>query len=403
MRAVIKFLATLVVVLAIAWVGFWWYAQGRLESGFNSWADGLAAQGWKIGYASEQRGTSPASAVLRFTNLTVTTPPDAQGLGGTFTLPTLALRIQALNPLILHTDLPAKIGVNIGNNIDAAISFASVQATATLDPHIIFKGGDYPYRSEAFSAAGIDILASQGSLLVLHIDSAAGHTAFNPEAGADAMAYAGTDTFSGIAVSPLMTRLLSIPFGGKIDQLTLAVNLSGPVPAGLPQLVAQIKALNGDEPAQQKLAVPVLHKWAAAGGNANIQFGLTVGPTTLAADGAVKFDSSAQPAGTANLTANHLDELTGAITNAYPGTAGTIAQAAAQLSPYLSSTPQDGQMLTLHVVYGAGAVSVNGQKTGDMKPIDWDSLENPAPPPATAPGDGSGADTPDSPDAPAGQ
>jgi hypothetical protein len=403
MRAVIKFLGTLVVVLAIAWVGFWWYAQGRLESGFNAWADGLAAQGWKIGYATEQRGTSPASAVLRFTNLTVTSPPDAQGLNGTFTLPTLALRIDALNPLVLHTDLPDKIGVNIGNNIDAAVTFSSVQASATLDPHVIFKGGDYPYRSQAFSASGIDILASQGSLLVLHIDNVAGHTALNPEAGADSLAYAGTDTFSGIAVSPLMTRLLSIPFGGKIDQLNLAMNVSGPVPAGLPQLVVQVKALNGDELAQQRLAVPVLHKWAAAGGNANIQFGLTVGPTTLAADGAVKFDSSAQPSGTGNLTANHLEQLTAAITNAYPGTADTIAQAAAQLSPYLSSTPQDGQVLTIHAVYGGGTVTVNGQKTGDMQPIDWQKLENPqppAPPPAAAPGDGSGAD---SPDAPAGQ
>jgi hypothetical protein len=398
MRAVIKFLATLVVVLAIAWVGFWWYAQGRLETGFNAWADGLAAQGWKIGYASEQRGTSPAAAILSFTNLTVTTPPDPQGSSATFTLPTLALRIQALNPLVLHTDIPNKIGVDIGNNIDAAISFSSVQAAATLDQHVIFKGGDYPYRSESFSASGIDILASQGSLLVLHIDSISGHSTLKPDAGADGVARGSPATFTGIAVSPLMTRLLSIPFGGKIDQLTSAVNLSGPVPAGLPQLVAQVKALNGDRIAQQKLIVPVVHNWAAAGGNGNIQFSLTVGPTTLAADGAVKFDATAQPSGTANLTANHLDALTAAITNAYPGTTDTIAQAAAQLSPYLTSTPQDGQLLTLHVVYGSGTVSINGQKTGDMKPIDWNSLENPAPPPATAPGDGSGADTP-----PAGQ
>jgi hypothetical protein len=394
MRAVIKFLATLVVVLAIAWVGLWWYAQGRMETGFNAWADGLAAQGWKIGYGSEQRGTSPAAATLSFTNLTITTPPDPQGSSATFTLPTLALRIEALNPLVLHTDIPNKIGLNIGNNIDAAISFSSVQASAVLDQHVIFKGGDYPYRSEAFSASGVDILASQGSLLVLHIDSITGHTAINPDAGADAIAIAFTDSLSGVAVSPLMTRLLSIPFGGKVSQLSTVVNISGPLPAGLPQLGAQIKALNGDRIAQQKLLVPVLHKWAAAGGNANISYGLTVGPTTLAADGAVKFDASAQPSGTANLTANHLDALTAAITNAYPGTTDNIAHAAAQLSPYLSSTPQDGQMLTLHVVYGGGTVSINGQKTGDLPPIDWQKLENPQPPPAIAPGDGSGADTP---------
>jgi hypothetical protein len=48
MRAVIKFLLGLILVLAIAWVGLWWYAEGRLQNGFEAWADTQATAGWKI-------------------------------------------------------------------------------------------------------------------------------------------------------------------------------------------------------------------------------------------------------------------------------------------------------------------------------------------------------------------
>jgi hypothetical protein len=43
----------------------------------------------------------------------------------------------------------------------------------------------------------------------------------------------------------------------------------------------------------------------------------------------------------------------------------------------------------MHIVYGGGTVSVNGQKVGPLPPVDWTTLENPpSVPPATP-------DTPD--------
>lgn len=390
MRSVVKFLFGLVVVFAIAWVGLWWYAEGRLENGFTAWASQLATQGWKIGYTSDQRGTSPTAASLTLTGLTLSPPPDAQGRTGTITLPSLTLRIEALNPLVLHTDLPAKINLDFGAGIDAAVSFATVSSTQQLDPHVLFSHGEYPYRSGNFAATGVDILASQGSLLVLHMDNVATQYSLNPQAAADGNALSVTESFDGIAVSPLMTRMLSIPFGGKITHLGMGLNVSGPVPDGLTDLAAQLKAVPfGDEAAQQKLLIPVLHQWAVKGGSGNFSFTSLIGPSTLTAAASVKFDDSVQPEGTADITADHLDQFTGAITNAYPAAQDDIAQIEAQLSQYLTTTSEGGQTLTMHVVYGSRSVSVNGQKIGPLPPVDWTALENPPPAPPA------GTDTPD--------
>ena len=127
------------------------------------------------------------------------------------------------------------------------------------------------------------------------------------------------------------------------------------------------------------------------GGKADGRLNLAVGPSTLNAGGDVSFDANAQPQGKADLTADHLDAFSAAITNAYPDAQNAVNEAQARLSPYLSSTDTGGQTLTMHVVYGIGAVNINGQKVSDMPPLNWDILENP---PAQAPGDGSGAASP---------
>ena len=223
--------------------------------------------------------------------------------------------------------------------------------------------------------------------------------AYLPASGANATALSGTETWSGIALSPLLTRLASIPFGGKVASLSLNLGLSGPVPPDLAALAARINAIPAsDEADRQKLFVPVVHDWAAKGGNGNFGLGAVVGPTTLASDGALTFDANLQPQGTADVTADHLDEFTQAVTNAYPETQAVITAWQAQLSGYITSTPLGGQSLAMHVAYGDGAVNVNGTKTSDLPPIDWTALENPAPvlapTPTPPPVTGDGANTP---------
>ncbi len=398
MRGLLKFLLGLVIVLAIAWLGLWWYAQGRMQSGFTAWQAQLASQGWKIGYASETRGSSPARATLTLTNLTLSPPADDSGRTVTITLPTAVMRIEALNPLVLHTDLPNKINVDAGSAFDAAVTFTTVASQAALDPNVMFNKGAYPYRSGRFDATGIAILASQGSLLVLNIDHVAAHYTFDPSAGPSGRAVSLTEALDGVALSPLMTKLASIPFGGRISHLSLGVNLSGPVPPHLSGLMAQIKAIPfGDQDAQMKLLAPVVHDWAAKGGSGDASFGAVIGPSTLNTAGSLKFDAKVQPEGTGDLTADHLDQFFAAVTSAYPDVQSTVAQTEAQLSAYITTTPQSGQKLTLHAVFGNGVVNVNGQKAADLPPVDWNALANPPPAPAPDSGAASPSDdaTPD--------
>jgi hypothetical protein len=379
MRAILKFLFSLIIVLAIAWLGLWWYAQGRLQSGFQAWAEQQATNGVKIAYSGIEHGTSPLAALVTIHNLVITLPPAPNGDTGTITLPTLALRINAASPTIFHTDLPNKILLQIGSNIDAAINTGSIAVSETLDPAAMFNKSVYPFRGGDFAAGNIDILASQGSLLVLHIDSLTSHSTINPNATGTETALTGTLSFDGIALSPILTRIASIPFDGKITHLATSITLSGPLPADLQGLAAQIRAVPHDPVAQQKIIMPVIHKWATQGGNGSASLALVIGPTTANADGAVKFDANLQPEGTANLTANHLDDFLATIINAYPQLQAGAAQFEAQLSPYLTTTTADGQTLTIHTTYGAGTVTVNGQKTGDLPQVNWTTLENPPP------------------------
>jgi hypothetical protein len=395
MRAIIKFLLSLVLVLVLLWVGLWWYAQGRLQNGFQSWADTQAAAGWKITDSGITRGTSPMHALVTISSLTLTPPADATGQTGTITLPSLGLRIDALNPLVFHTDLPNKISIAIGQTVDLAVNTSSIALSQNLDPNALFNKAVYPFHGGDFSAGNVDILASQGSLLVLHIDSITSHADLDLGAGAGATAVATNTSFNGLALSPLLTKVAQIPFNGQVSNFSLGVILSGPLPPDLTALAAQIRAISPqDEAAQAKVIVPVVRKWASQGGTGSLSIGLTVGPTTAKADAAVKFDANVQPSGTADLSANHLDELTGAITNAYPQVQDTISQAEAQLSPYLTTTSSGGQTLGLNLIYGPPGITINGQKVADMPPVNWDALENPPPP---APGDGSGADSPATP------
>jgi hypothetical protein len=382
MRAIVKFLLSLIVVLALVWLGLWWYAQGRLQAGFEGWAEQQATNGIKISYSSIQRGTSPLQALVTIQNMVMTLPPAANGDTGTITLPSLALRIDAATPTVFHTDLPNKILVQIGSNIDAAIDTGSIALSENLDPNAMFNKAVYPFRGGDLSATDVDILASQGSLLVLHIDNIAGHSDINANAGPSDTAMASTTSFDGIALSPILTRIASIPFDGKIAHLALNLTLSGPVPDGLQGLIAQVRANAHDPVAQQKLIMPVIHKWAAQGGNGSASLALTIGPTVANADGNIKFDANLQPEGTANVTATHLDEFFATITNAYPQLQADAAQIQAQLTPYLTTTTQDGQTLTVHTTYGNGTVTINGQKAADLPPVNWTTLENPPPTPA---------------------
>ena len=394
MRGIVKFLLTLILGVALIWLGFWWYAESRLQSAFTDWTRDRTAQGWKISYDSIQRGTSLLDAAVTINNLNLVLPPGPAGASAAIALPAVTLRIHALNPLVFHTDLPNKIAVTLGNNLALVLNTGRIALTENLDPDKLFNRAADPFRGGDFSAGDIDILASAGSLLVLHIDSLTSHADLNLSAGPANTAVFSRITFDNVVLSPLITRLAAIPFGGKLSQLVLFARISGPLPPNLPAVLNQLSADSADLTAQQKQIIPLIHQWAAQGGTGNAGLNLDLGPSTAVAAGSLKFDANLQPNGTADLTANHLDQFTAALTNAYPMLQDDITRAEARLSPYLGNTDQGGQILNLHLTYGKPGILIDGQKVADMKPLDWNALENPLPPPIQAQGDGSGAASP---------
>jgi hypothetical protein len=382
MRAVMTFLFTLLLVVVVVWLGLWWYLQGRLQSGVEGWAENQAAHGITVAYSSLQRGTNPTVAEITLTNLTITLPQQPSGAQPVVTLPTLALRMNMTSLTTLHADLPTKISVNAGGNFDLVMNSGSIGLSENLDSGALFNKDVYPFKGGDFAATDVDFLASSGSLLVLHLDSLTGHADINVNATAAQPALAETVTMGGMALSPLMTKIASIPFDGKINQLGFSLTLSGPVPPQIYTIEEQLRAAAKDEVAQQKLIMPIVHQWASQGGNGSLGLNLSIGPSTANADAAIKFDANIQPEGTGSLTADHLDAFTNAITAAYPQVAGTIAAGEAQLTPYIATDAQTGQTLTMHATYGAGSVAINGTKVGPLPPLDWTTLENPPPAPA---------------------
>ena len=392
MRFIGRVLGVAILVFAVVWLGLWWWAEGRMQAGFANWASRMQAQGdVKISYARINRGLSPLAADVTLTNVLITVQPNPSQAPISITLPSLGMEIDAANPRELRYNLPRQVSINTPR-ADVAVTFGSIALTQQIDLNALAAAEIDPFKASDASASNINILASSGSLLLLHIDSYAAHASFNRKAGAAATALGLTETIKGISLSPLLTRLASVPFGGAITQIGLKLNISGPAPANGEALVSQFNAVPVANPAGRgKIALQAVQGWAAQGGNASASLTLAIGPSTLNASGTVKFDTKTQPEGSADVTADHLDAFSTAITSAYPQTQNAISMIQARLSPYLSSTPAQGQALNMHLVYGAGSVTINGQKAADLPEIDWNMLENPPAPTPQAPGDGSGA------------
>jgi hypothetical protein len=392
MRTFIRLLLLLVIVLGAAWVALWWYAEGRMQAGIVNWANQTSATpNMKVSYDSIAHGTSPLAATVTLTNLRITVQTSADEQPVVVTLPSFAMEIDATNPLVVQEILPPQINFS-GARGDGAITFGNVSISQHIDPQALFNPKIVPFRGADAAAGNINLLASGGSLMILHIDSYALHGVINRSAGAGQTAFSGNETFNGIALSPLLTKLGSVPFNGQIAQFGISMNIGGPVPAGWQNFFQQLNMLPvGDMADRRKITLTAMHDWAAQGGSASLGITLDVGPSALNADASVNFDANVQPSGTADVTADHLDAFSSTVTGAYPQLQGTVSQIEAELSPYLSTSDADGQVLTIHLTYGSGAVNINGQKVTDMPPVDWNTLENPPAPPAQAPGDGSGA------------
>ncbi len=390
MRAILKPLVAIVLVVVVAWLGLWWYAQRELQDGFITWANELSAGGdVQVSYDSLEHSGSPLVAMLTVNNLRVEVQPSPAQAPLVITLPAFALEIDALAPRLLHFDLPNRIDINADRG-DFVLTFGSITQTEQLDLTALLRREPAPFSAMDMQASNIDLLASSGSLMVLHADSFQAANNFNRQAGAGQSAFASNGTVENIAISPLLTRIASIPFDGRIVHLGWKLNINGPEPADWATLAARYRAVPAsDQDGRSRVMAQAVHDWAAHGGTGAGNIDLAIGSSTLHAAGDVAFDAKVQPQGHASLNADHLDAFTGAIIASYPQLQPTMSALEARLSPYLSSTPHGGQTLSFNATYGNGAVMANGQKVGTLPPLDWSILDTTPPP--QAPGDGSGA------------
>ena len=391
MRGFIKGLAGLIVSVMLVWLGVWLYAEMRLKQLVAAEISRANASGAvQISYDKLSTSNSPLVASVTLTNPSWTSRPEAYVPAVTLRAASIGMHVDLLAPLLLHLDMPLSIAITTPR-ASGALTFAVADITETLSPSLWTGNTDNPITGGDARFAGINLLASNGSLQVAQIDSLVLHESLDAKAGTGQTAISINQKMNHFQLSPIFTRLINLPFNGQITYLALSTQLSGPL--DWQSIATQMAALPPGD-AREHLLLQSLHQWALAGGSGQGKFTLALGPSQLDADGSVQFDNAAQPSGKWTLTVNHLDQFTAALTASYPWMQSWVGQFQARFSPYLSTTQSGGQVLTANTVYGKDGIMINGQKTADMPPLDWNKLLNPPAPPPTAPGDGSGAAMP---------
>ncbi len=387
MRSVLKGLAGLILLLVVFWLGLWLYAEMRLKQLVSAQIARINQSGAaQVTYDKLTGSHNPLVAAVTLVNpVWSASPPGAGGTPG-FRLAAarLGAHVDLRHPFLLHVDLPPRLDFD-AQGFMGALTFAMADVTEHLSPGVWVGNVSNPVTGGEARFAAINLLGldSTGSLQIAQIDTLAAREDVNVKAGPDKTALALDWQANGARLSTLFVKLFNAPYNGEIAHLEMKVALSGPLLPPPPAPPGE-----GD-----KALIRQLHQWALAGGNGRLAVKLTLGPSQIQADGTVKFDAQAQPSGTGDLTADHLDQLSATLTQAWPFITPWVTNIQARLAPYLSTSPAAGQVLTAHGRYGRDGVFLNDQRMGDMSPLDWNGLLTP-PSATVAPGDGSGAASP---------
>lgn len=371
MWRVVKWLIGAIIVIILAWLGIWFYAEMRLQQLVEAKLNQINASGvQQIIYEKLVTSHSPLVAGLTLVNpqMKITLDPSEPPIVASTAR--IGAHIDLLHPLTLHINLSPRITMN-NAGANAVLTFAKTHITETLNPAIWQGDNQNPITSGEADFTGITLLASDGSLEVAQIDRATIHETLDATANKDHTALALTQNIQNFRLSPLLVKLFNLPFGGQINSLSAHLVLSGPLDWGQ---IAQQEANIQDNDQRLQFLRQRLHQWAQAGGHAKGDLNMWVGPSWLRSSFTLGFDQQVQPEGKADIYVNYLDQFTNALIAAYPGLQDWSSQLQAALSPYLSDTSQDGEVLRLHIHYGQHGVFVNGQQTGTMPVINWQTL-----------------------------
>lgn len=390
MSKVIKWIAAIVVLLIILWIAFWVYAQMQLKDVIQNKISMVNSTGQEhISYERITTSSSPFVISVTLINPSLT-KPAMDGVPPTqLSTAYLGASLSLFHPLTLNETIAPRFDIHVGENAGVVI-FGQIKSTNTLRPSVWWGNVSNPIVESDSQISNMQVLGSNGSLSLVTIGAIKAHETIGPNTTTAAQVAAIVNmSMDHLQVAPTFTEMLHLPFGGEIKHLDTSFTIFGPF-----DVQALSKTLNQTPDDQRhKVLISDIQSWAAAGGHMLADLNLEVGPSTLTTNMAVGFDKQAQPNGTANVNANHLDQFTAALVAAYPEMQSKITQMQASLAPYLSTTTQGGQVLTMQTVFGQKGVTINGKQTSTTPvTINWEALENPPQPmPAFAPGDQSGA------------
>jgi hypothetical protein len=389
MRGVSRFLLALLLVLVVVWIGGWWYVQSRMVLGFRHAEASARAAGWQISHGAISRGSSPLAARLSIVNLKLVPPQNASGAAQpALILPQAGAHINVGDPFTLHLDLPLQSMLALRDGPSFSVNFTSIDAAYRINRNAVFNPKRNPFRGGSFAASGFRLDSANTNFTLVSIATLTGSTAVHHSAGKGATAFSLREQLGGLALSPIFVTLAHLPFGGRINALTISLDLSGPVPPDLDAVAYQMREAirtSGPRDSQAVLqaAAPAVkaaaRSWAQGGGHGSFALGLGLGPATAHAAGLFSFNENLQPQGDADVTADQLGEFLADIASAYPALIGQISAITSALQPYLIKAPNGAQQLKVHLTDRNQTLTANGNKVVDVPKLDWNKPAAPAP------------------------
>ena len=221
MRSIARWVAGVVLVLAVAWGGTWWYVQHRLRDMLVSYAAGhTAADGSStLTYDNITTGYNPfaASATLHDLHLNLQMPGSAAPV--IVSEAQLSLSLSAFSPNDLKIGLPHRLDITFPEGT-INVTFGDIDAHAGVNPLALFNRNAYPLTSQTVRMQDVVILADS-SLQLLTIGHLTMHEAWRNAAGPDQTAL--TLAIWGMPPGPYLYLPVFGPSGAR-DVLNLPVS-----------------------------------------------------------------------------------------------------------------------------------------------------------------------------------
>ena len=201
MRGMARLAASVILVLAVAWGGLWWYAEGRLHDMLAAYAARLTtADGTStLNYDNISVGMSPLTASATLNNVRWNLQPAGTNAQSVITLAHVSAWIDAFDPLVMHIGLPDRIDISTSRGA-ASVTFGATAISYRLEPATLFNRNIYPVTSGTLMFHDIDVLAGGGAMQFLHIDDITVQSSLNAGAGPNQTAMEVTESIDGMAL-----------------------------------------------------------------------------------------------------------------------------------------------------------------------------------------------------------